>query len=369
MKPASLVCYISGHGFGHAVRVIEVLRALRSRWPECALHIRTTVPQWFMQSGLSGPFTYASVRLDVGAVQRDSLSVDPDSTLQAYAALAADKAQLIGAEVRALEPLRPTLVFADIPALAFDVARQLDVPAVAMANFSWDWIYADYVRDLPAYKPVIDELRAAYAQATVLLRLPFHGDLTAFPNIRDIPLVARRATLSPADARRRLGLPPDDRIVLLSFGGIGVELTTAPMAPRGVTFVATQSAGNGATLPATCRFISNADLSAQGVRYEDLVAAADVVMTKPGYGIVADCIANGTAMIYTPRGRIAEYEHLVRAIDTHLPHAFISNDDLYAGRWSDALEAVFAQPRHQPEINLGGAAVAAQVLQNILLGR
>lgn len=362
----TLVCYISGHGFGHAVRVLEVLRELRVRRPDCALHIRTSVARGFLELGLRGPFTYEPVRLDVGAIQRDSLSLDPGATLRAYAALTADTAQIITAEVRALAPLRPALVFADIPALAFDVARRLEVPGVAMTNFSWDWIYADYVRDAPSYEHVVSGLRASYGQATLLLRLPFHGDLSAFPRIRDIPLVARRAVLSRAETCRRLGLPLEDQLVLLSFGGIGVELTAVPTPRRGVTFVATQSASDAATVPATCRFLSNADITARGVRYEDLVAASDVVMTKPGYGIVADCIANSTRMIYTARGRFAEYDCLVQAIETHLPHALISNDDLYAGRWSEALDAALAQPRRTPQLDMDGAAVAAEVLLTML---
>ena len=31
-------------------------------------------------------------------------------------------------------------------------------------------------------------------------------------------------------------------------------------------------------------------------------------MTKPGYGIISECVANGTAILYTSRGRFAEYE-------------------------------------------------------------
>ena len=33
-----------------------------------------------------------------------------------------------------------------------------------------------------------------------------------------------------------------------------------------------------------------------GVRYEDLVGAAEAVVTKPGYGIISECIANDTAI-------------------------------------------------------------------------
>jgi hypothetical protein len=92
------------------------------------------------------------------------------------------------------------------------------------------------------------------------------------------------------------------------------------------------------------------------------------VMTKPGYGIVADCIANGTPMLYTERGRFAEYDCLVDGIKAHLPNAFISAADLQAGRWAPALDQVLAQARRVPAIPIDGADVAAKVLSSCLDG-
>jgi L-arabinokinase len=361
----TLVCYISGHGFGHASRVMEVLNALWLRRPDLTVTIRTPAARWIFDFNLLGRFDHAHSRLDVGAVQHDSLSVDPEGTLQAYADILTRKEALIGAEVNALARCRPHLVFADIPGLAFDIAARLGIPAVAMTNFSWDWIYADYVRDFPAYTNVVEDLRVSYAHATLLLRLPLHGDLSAFPRIRDIPFVARKARLTRADVRRRLCLPHDERIVLLSFGGIGVALRRAPAAPPGVSFISNQTPSSSPP-PPWCRAIQTAAMAAAEVRYEDLVAASDAVITKPGYGIVAECIANGTPMVYTPRGRFAEYACLIPGIETHLPHALISNDDLYMGRWRQSLEAVFAQPRRTPDIDTCGAGVAADALLGLL---
>ena len=79
-------------------------------------------------------------------------------------------------------------------------------------------------------------------------------------------------------------------------------------------------------------------------RYEDLVRAVDVVVSKPGYGIISDCIANGTALLYTPRGRFAEYDVLVREMPRYLRCACIETEDLLAGRWREGLEAVMAAP-------------------------
>jgi hypothetical protein len=351
---------VSGHGFGHAARVCEVLRALRVRRPDVRAVIRSPLARWFFDFNLGGAVEHAQCQLDVGVVQADSLSVDLESTLRSYAAIDANAVGLIDAEVAAAALHRPALVFADIPALAFDIAERLGVPGVAMTNFSWDWIYADYARDVPAFTPLVEHLRASYARAAVLLRLPLHGDLSAFRHIRDLPLVARRATLAGPEVRARLDLARTERLVLVSFGGLGLELARAPRL-TGVTFVAAGSAA-----PPGCRSVPHADMTAAGVRYEDLVGACDAVMTKPGYGIVAECIANRTPVVYTERGRFAEYVILAAGIAAHLPSAFITNDDLLAGRWGAALESLFAQPRRTLAIRTDGADVAADILADML---
>ena len=73
-------------------------------------------------------------------------------------------------------------------------------------------------------------------------------------------------------------------------------------------------------------------MSQWGIAYEDLVAAADVVVTKPGYGMIAECAVNDTAMLYTSRGRFPEYEVLVAGLPGLARAAFIGHDDLFAGR-------------------------------------
>ena len=71
-----ILCYVSGHGFGHAARVCEVLRALRARRPDVEPMIRSPLARWFFDFNLGGSFEYAHCQLDVGVVQADSLSVD-----------------------------------------------------------------------------------------------------------------------------------------------------------------------------------------------------------------------------------------------------------------------------------------------------
>ena len=95
-----------------------------------------------------------------------------------------------------------------------------------------------------------------------------------------------------------------------------------------------------------------------GYRYEDLVHAADVVVTKPGYGIIAECLANDTAIVYTSRGEFAEYDVLVDALQRHARSAFVSNADLEGGRWAGAIHEALAHPR-PAAVDTRGADIAA----------
>jgi L-arabinokinase len=182
--------------------------------------------------------------------------------------------------------------------------------------------------------------------------------------IEDIPLIARRSQRSPADIRTMLGIPGDLPVVLASFGGFGLRLNYDAIADAGrFTLVMTDhehSSGPAAgTRPRMCR-VSSGWLTAHGVRYEDLVAAADVVVSKPGYGIVSECIANDTALLYTSRGAFAEQDVFV----AEMPHVLRCRElplrDLLEGRWDPAITALLSQPAPPSSLPTHGAAIAAE---------
>ena len=104
----------------------------------------------------------------------------------------------------------------------------------------------------------------------------------------------------------------------------------------------------------------------RGYRYEDLVRAVDVVVTKPGYGIISECLANDTALLYTSRGDFREYQVLVDAMPKFLRCGFIDHADLFAGNWQPHLDALLAQPAPPTRPETNGAEVAADILLAIL---
>jgi len=353
-----IVSYVSGHGYGHATRTAEVLRAVREQAPETALAVVSSAPERLFRDAIPGALAFRSIECDVGLAQRGALVIDEAATARRWQAFARGREGLVADEVLWLRAVGARVVLGDLPPLAFEAAAGAGIPSVGLANFSWDWIY----RHLAPRAPVLDEAArsaaSAYATAALVLELPFTGDLSAFPRREKIPLVARRPRVSRAEARRRLGLPETTPCVLASFGGLGLP-DFSPMSLGRLTghhFVVESSDGS---LPANVT-ATNADRrDAAGVGYQDLVRAADVVVTKPGYGIVSDAVAAGTRIVYTDRGDFPEYPILVEGMRRYLPCAHLSNEDLRAARWGPAVENVLARPVPSPP-DLNGAEVAAR---------
>jgi L-arabinokinase len=116
------------------------------------------------------------------------------------------------------------------------------------------------------------------------------------------------------------------------------------------------------------RFIPEASFVDSGFRYEDVVAAVDAVVTKPGYGIIAECISTSTAMLYTSRGDFREYDLLVREMPRYLRARFIDQGELFAGRWREALAGLLDQPPPPETLAVDGADRAAAALISWLGG-
>ena len=365
----TVVFYISGHGFGHASRQVEVINALIAIRLGVRIVIRTSAPRQLFDRGLTQPFSFAAGEPDTGVVQIDSLNVDAAASIQrAWEFHRTLDARAI-VEAHLLDTHDATLVAGDIPPLAFAAATVTGVPGVAIGNFTWDWIYERYSDLVAAAPDLLPRMRDAYATAAVAWRLPMAGGFEAFPRVVDVPLVARHAHRTPVETRAALGLPSDRPLVLLSFGRYGLGAIDWDTVTRqsGLAVLVTHERLDTSPIGRTGGddIVFDVDLTAfheRGFHYEDLVAAVDVVMTKPGYGIIAECAANDTALVYTARGDFAEYPVLVEAMPRLLPSAYIEQRDLFAGRWMTAVRKVLDQPPPAERPATNGAQVVARGL-------
>ena len=369
----SVAFYISGHGFGHAIRQIEIINTLLRLDRSRPVIVRTSAPHWLFERMVQGPFTLIEGEVDTGLVQRDSLTIDEEQSMRRASAFYADLASRAREEAALLRRHDVDFVVADAPPLACESAALAGLPSAVCSNFTWDWIYAEYADRLTLAPHVLPAVRDAYGRATAGWRMPMHGGFETVPSILDLPFVARQPSPDRTrdDVRLTLGLPRNVPLALVSFGGYGLEGLSLDrldcMPAWGVVVV--KEGNRDATHLAESALVNRgpivldeSSIYSSGLRYQDLVRAVDVVITKPGYGIISDCVANGTAILYTSRGRFAEYDVMVAEMPRYLRCRFIDGDALREGRWRTALDGLMAMPAPPETPRLDGARVVAELV-------
>jgi hypothetical protein len=365
----SIFFYISGHGFGHASREIEVINAVAPRLPGWQIVVRSAASRWLFDRTARAPLTLIEGACDTGVAQIDSVRLDEHETIRSAAAFYAQLPRLIEREAGHLRRHDARLVIADAPPLGCAAASAYGIPSIVLSNFTWDWIYAAFAAPLASAPTLLATIQDAYRLADAAWRLPLHGGFETFANVVDVPFVARRATFTGAEVRRRLGLPPDALLALSSFGGYGLDDFDPARLDCGDRWhVVLTGRGGSAALPGVHTLDENAVYDA-GMRYEDLVAAVDAVVTKPGYGIISECIANSTAMLYTSRGRFAEYDVMVAEMPAFLRCEYIDLESLLAGRWLEPLDRLIEKPPPSECPRTDGAEVIAGMIAGMLSRR
>ena len=315
--------------------------------------MRGAVPRWLLDDPLT-PVEFFQQSIDVGMVQRDSLEMDLAATLEACKTLYAKVPAVLERELSFIQREHIELILGDIPPLCFEIAAHASIPSVAITNFTWDWIYRTYLGAYPRFGPIVEQLEGFYSKAGLALTLPYPCDMQVFPRTESIPWIVRKSRLSKREAREKIGLPQTGVVVLLSFGGLGVKglslksLETA----RDFFFVGTGKRP---------RRKGNVLLLAEAQRqYVDLVRAADAIVTKPGYGIVADAISHQVPVLYTDRGDFPEYPRLVEALNDLATADFIAQEELLSGNLIPYLTRLLAKQQNWPQVALDGAPRAAE---------
>ena len=345
---SAILYYITGHGYGHAVRSSQVIRCLKKAAPDLKIHVRTTAPEWLFLDRAQ----QSRQAIDVGIQQKDSLEMDLAGTLRACQLLHDGLLDLVVQELEFIKRHQIQLIVGDIPPLCFEIAMRASVASVAIANFTWSEIYRLYSKDYPGFISIIEQMEGFYRHATLALALPYPCGMDVFPRQQSIPWIVRTSRLTRSEARKAFRLPRTATIVLLSFGGLGLErLPWSQLKQLGDFFFVTT--GENKQEARNMRFLPEAQRN-----YEDLVRAVDVVVTKPGYGIVADLISHKVRTLYTDRGAFAEYRYLVQALDDCATAEFIPQDQLLSGKLAPYLSRLLDRIPNWPAVRLDGAEIA-----------
>lgn len=326
---------------GHAARSREIIRQLGA-----ARVIAVTEVDGDIFRPLPA-LAFRRDRFDAGCIQPDGLTVDADATLREARRIAARNRERLDAEVAWLAGAGIRLVVCDVPSFPLRAARAAQIPAVLVANFTWVEIYRAMGGDLAQIAAPLEE---EYRQAAVVYRPGLALPLPWAPDAIDCPIVVqeggRARDLLAARAR------PDDRLAFVYTG----------LWPAGISWDALGRI-DGWTfftydrIPAGPRNVVRLDEGrpSQG----DVARSVDVIVAKPGYGVLGTAMAHAIPILLVPREGFAETPALVAAAESWGGARRMDPTDFAAGSWRAYLEDL-PRPGSAPRAD-GAAWIAADL--------
>ncbi|MBB3047566.1 hypothetical protein FHR99_001832 [Litorivivens lipolytica] len=335
-----IVIAISAHGFGHLGQCVPVVRAIQRRFPGRRVVVISEIMPDVLRDFLGEEVELCDAPAQVSILMKDALRVDLAATRKAFLDWHSDYDEHRKRYASILREINPELLLSNVDHTPISAARSLGIPAFAMCSLNWadilDALYSDETED-SAMSAVCEEIREVYNNAEAFLRVTPGMGMKKLDNLHQVDVLAREG--ERFDLHRRLGVPDDHRFVLLSLGGITQTLDLNRwVLPEKTHWVVPDSAkiteGEANITP----------FGQLNMKFIDVLASVDILLTKPGYGSFCEAWRNQTSVLYVRRPRWAEEAALIDWIQRHTPSQEVSLEDFENGNINAAMSALLQRP-------------------------
>ncbi|WP_409295923.1 glycosyltransferase [Peribacillus sp. SCS-26] len=297
--------YISDYGYGHAARSAAIIQ----RWIEEDKELSVVICHFFALDFLKGFLTderifFRDVQTDIGYVlEKDSIMPDVTALTRKFNTFIYSWPKRIAEEAAFLNGENIDLVLSDISPIAFEAASSAGIPSAGISNFTWYSAYEDMVD-----REKLEPFRKAYSKMTYQIRLAGSreenwsdgGDIEA-------GFFSRKVDWEETDRiKRSLNQQADQHII---FFGLGMKIDV----------------GSLNQLPLwrseNCHFIVSHNTNIEGrnitriprdyMNSQNYIAAADLAITKAGWGTIGECITGNTPLLIIDRPCMAEDQNTI----------------------------------------------------------
>lgn len=301
----TLAFYISDHGFGHASRNIPIIGYILEANLEIRVIIKTGKEQGeFIKNVLEkykSRLHIYSETMDVGLILKEgSLEIDKarlEEKLKDYINTWEDRSLK---EMEFLKENSVNFVVSDVVPWIFQSTNKLNIPSLLISNFTWIDIYKEYFGD-----KICNEYKRCYelASKAFLYSLYINSMKTYLKSFEEVGLCCRDFN---EENIKKIKKQHTKKIVFISVGRSVDLKNSIDVENLDYDFIVTEGInlkGNNVTyLP---REITNT---------QDYLKASDYIITKAGWGTVAEILCANKKCAVLSRNSIAEDRNTIEKL-------------------------------------------------------
>lgn len=333
-----IACFISSHGFGHATRTFAVIQKL-AELKKISICIFSSLPDWFLKENLSGiQYTNHSVVTDVGLVQKNPFHHDLKLSLKKLNLFLKFEKKTIQSIFKTIQAVQVDFILSDISPLGLYIGGKLKIPTCLLENFTWDWIYQEYILNYPGFKKPIQQLQKIFGTAD--LHIQTNPICKRARGAKLVNPIYRPHKKSTTEIKQKIGIDLSRPIILVTTGGIPQKYKFIDKIKKDKihfyiltgAFEKKEINKNFCLLPHKNDFF-----------FPDLVHASSGVVGKIGYGTVSEVWGSVKPLIRIYRDSFRETIPMKKFVDDHLNGFTITHDSFERGDWIEMVDQLITE--------------------------
>ena len=255
-------------------------------------------------------------------------------------------------------------IICDISFLGIEFGKKAGIPTVLIENFTWDWIYQNYALENAEINRYADIIKKIYENTDIWIQTEPVCVERKNRALKVHP-ISREKRKDRKTVRNMLGLSDDDKVVLLTMGGVREKNMPVKrmMEKKGYVFIIPggserkERVGNLILLPFHSEFY-----------HPDLIGTADIVVAKAGYSTLAEVYCSEAKFLYIKREMFKEVEFLEKFIVANMPDSKgCSYSDFVSALWLDFLDELCYSKSKTVNLRYNGSEdVASFILKKFL---
>lgn len=355
-----LLVDITAHGFGHLAQTAPVINKLQHSLPGLEIVVRSGLTASVLATKINGPFRVVTSDNEFGVVMASPFQIDRRATIERYSILHDQYETVVNEVASWILKERFDAVLSNISYLVVDAASRVDTPALAVSSLNWHDVLRHYCTGHDGVNDICGQMHSAYSRAATFVRLVPGMPMPDFNTVTMNAIIAQTGTPHQEELRRRFGVGEGSKIIVFALGSmsdVDPPDWNGDLIQDHILFGPASWARHSPWQnPAT-----------SGVSFTDLLASADIVLSKPGYGIVTEAAAAGTPVILLARDAWPEEPFLIDWLTRHGKCIYLDRllDSFMPEELFDYYDALAAAPS-PPLPATGGEDQVAALMESLL---
>jgi len=320
-----LCFYLSDHGFGHIARNIPIIVSTVKKHDTFVYIVCGKRHIEFAKHNLSlmlsadeyNRIVFREEKMDIGLIcQEGTLLVDTERLTAACTEFLAELPQRAESEAKWLTENKINAVLCDMPLWSIEACELVDVPLLYVGNFTWTELYREFLseRIWQTYANFYHKIKH-----TMLYAL-HNPEMLEFLNGSEITKTSVTARSFDQNAVAEIRSKHSRPVVFVALGMSAQFKEPVDVSDVPYDFYTTEGVP---LVGENAEVIPYSTLNTQ-----DYVAAADYVITKAGWGTVAECLLAKKPMALFSRDSVLEDRTTIKLLKEKHLAVSVQQDDL-----------------------------------------